>query len=54
MVEGVGEDTVSSGMMNQDEWNEGISALYRTAEEDGTFCYTFFRATGVKLYSGTS
>ena len=48
MVEGVGEDTASSGMMKQEEWNEGILALYRTAEEDGTFCYTFFRATGIK------
>ncbi|WP_048149737.1 methyltransferase domain-containing protein [Methanolacinia paynteri] len=48
MVEGVGEDAVSSGMMTKEEWDEGISALYRTAEEDGTFCYTFFKATGTR------
>jgi len=26
----------------------GIRDLYRTAEADGTFCYTFFKAIGVK------
>ncbi|WP_421909562.1 class I SAM-dependent methyltransferase [Methanolacinia petrolearia] len=48
VIEGVGEDAVSSGMMTKEEWDEGISALYRTAEEDGTFCYTFFKATGTR------
>lgn len=45
MVEGVEEDAVSSGMISQHDWDEGIKALYRTSEEDGTFCYTFFKAT---------
>jgi len=27
---------------------EGISDLYRTAEDDGVFCYTFFKAVAVK------
>jgi SAM-dependent methyltransferase len=31
MIEGVERDVVSSGMMNKEEWDEGISALYRTA-----------------------
>ncbi|MBN1431214.1 MAG: SAM-dependent methyltransferase, partial [Methanomicrobiaceae archaeon] len=48
MVEGVGEDVISSGMMDRGEWDKGIRALYRTAEDDGTFCYTFFRATGAR------
>ena len=46
MVEGAGEDAVSSGMIGQEAWDAGIRALYRTAEDDGTFCYTFFKATG--------
>jgi len=48
MVEGAGEEAVSSGMIEQDAWDAGIRGLYRTAEDDGTFCYTFFKATGKK------
>ena len=29
-------------------WRKGIRDLYRTAEADGTFCYTFFKAIGAK------
>lgn len=49
MVEGVGFDVISSGIMTEKEWENGIRALYRTCEEDGTFCYTFFKATGKKI-----
>jgi len=49
MVEGVGEDAVSSGMISADEWEEGIRDLYRTAGDDGSLCYTFFKASGTKL-----
>ena len=45
MVEGVGDEAVGKGMMSRAEWEEGIRDLYRTCEPDGTFCYTFFRAT---------
>ncbi len=27
----------------------GIRGLYRTAEADGVFCYTFFKGVGVGL-----
>ena len=47
MVEGVGEQAIVLGMIGRDEWRKGIEALDRTAEKDGTFCYTFFKATGV-------
>jgi hypothetical protein len=30
-------------------WSAGIRDLYRTAEEDGTFCYTFFKAVGIHM-----
>jgi len=46
MVEGVGEDAVGRGMMSREDWEQGIRDLYRTAEPDGVFCYTFFKATG--------
>jgi protein-L-isoaspartate O-methyltransferase len=46
MVEGVGEQAVALGMMDEAGWAGGIRDLYRTAEPDGTFCYTFFKAVG--------
>jgi len=46
MVEGVGEQAVGQGLMDAASWAAGIRDLYRTAEDDGTFCYTFFKAVG--------
>mgnify|MGYP005857160049 CR=1 FL=1 len=47
MVEGVGAEAVGQGLMTEDEWAAGIRDLYRTAEPDGTLCYTFFKAVAV-------
>jgi SAM-dependent methyltransferase len=49
MIEGVREAAVRAGMITAARFDEGIRALYRTAEEDGVFCYTFFKALGRKL-----
>ncbi|MCX6693162.1 MAG: methyltransferase domain-containing protein [Methanomicrobiales archaeon] len=48
MVKAVGPEVVKGGLMSPDAWNRGIEALYRTAEPDGVFCYTFFKATARK------
>jgi SAM-dependent methyltransferase len=48
MVEGVGEQAIRQGLIEAESWRKGIRDLYRTAEADGTFCYTFFKAIGVK------
>ena len=48
MVEGVAEKVWELDLMDQESWQKGIRDLYRTAKSDGTFCYTFFKATGVK------
>ena len=48
MVEGVGEQAVGRGLMDAASWAAGISDLYRAAEQDGTFCYTFFKAVGLR------
>lgn len=48
MVEGVGEQAVGQGLIDQASWTAGIKDLYRAAEDDGTFCYTFFKATGLR------
>ena len=48
MVEVVGPEVGKQGLMSRDAWKRGIAALYRTAETDGVFCYTFFKATARK------
>jgi trans-aconitate methyltransferase len=48
MVEGVGEQAVGQGLMDEASWAAGIRDLYRAAEDDGTFCYTFFKAVGLR------
>ncbi len=48
MVEEVGEQAMHQGLIEAESWRKGIRDLYRTAEADGTFCYTFFKAIGVK------
>lgn len=48
MVEGVGPAVIKQGLMSSDSWDRGIAALHRTAEPDGVFCYTFFKATARK------
>jgi SAM-dependent methyltransferase len=44
MVEGAAEPALRLGLIDQAGWDEGIADLKRSAEEDGTFCYTFFKA----------
>lgn len=48
MVEGVRDQVFEEEMMDPMAWDLGIEALYRTAEPDGVFCYTFFKGVGVK------
>ena len=48
MIEGVGENAVKKGLINNKEFSRGIQDLYRTAEADGVFCYTFFKGVGTK------
>ncbi|MEW6721594.1 MAG: methyltransferase domain-containing protein [Thermodesulfobacteriota bacterium] len=48
MVEGVREQALRSGRIGAEEWDRGIRDLYRTAGEDGTFSYTFFKGTARK------
>ena len=49
MVEGVAEKVRELGLMDPGAWQRGIRDLYRTAGPGGTFCYTFFKATGVTV-----
>ncbi len=46
MVEGVREPAIAQGLVDEATFHAGVRDLYRTAEPDGTFCYTFFKAVG--------
>jgi SAM-dependent methyltransferase len=48
MVEGVGEQAVAAGLIDRQTWDRGLAELRAAAGSDGTFCYTFFKATGLK------
>lgn len=48
MVEGVAETALRSGLIDAETWDAGIRDLYRTAEPDGTFSYTFFKGVARK------
>jgi hypothetical protein len=48
MIEGVREFAIDSGLITRERFDEGIRDLYRTAEDGGTFCYTFFKGVGVR------
>lgn len=49
MVEGVEEQSLTLGLIDEKTWKKGIGDLYAIAErDDGTFCYTFFKAVGEK------
>lgn len=46
MVEGVRGQATAAGLSTPELFDDGIRALHRTAEPDGVFCYTFFKAKG--------
>jgi SAM-dependent methyltransferase len=48
MVEGVREQAIARGLVDNETWEKGIRDLHRTTEQDGMFCYTFFKAVGSK------
>jgi hypothetical protein len=48
MIEGVRESALEAGITEPEAFDTGIRDLYRTAEADGVFCYTFFKGVGKK------
>ena len=46
MVEGVREPAIAAGLTDAASFDAGVRALHRAAEEDGVFCYTFFKGVG--------
>jgi hypothetical protein len=48
MIEGVRESAIKAGIADPEVFDAGVRDLYRTAEADGVFCYTFFKGVGEK------
>jgi SAM-dependent methyltransferase len=48
MVEGVREQALELGLMDEVSWDKGIADMYEATEPGGTFCYTFFKGTALK------
>ncbi len=48
MVEGVRDQAIRSGLMEEADWDRGVRDLYGTTGEDGTFVYTFFKGKALK------
>jgi SAM-dependent methyltransferase len=44
MVEGVRGEALATGLLDERRFDAGVRALHRTAEADGVFSYTFFKA----------
>ena len=45
MVEGVKDQAISAGLVSRDLWEKGLADLYAGTGLQGSFCYTFFKAT---------
>jgi SAM-dependent methyltransferase len=48
MIEGVRDKALSENLIDARTFDKGIADLYRTADVNGVFCYTFFKAIGIK------
>jgi hypothetical protein len=48
MIEGVRTSAISAGLIKQEDFDDGIRDLHRTTQDDGVFCYTFFKGVGRK------
>lgn len=49
MIEGIRESAITANLIDENTFDQGIKDLYRTAEADGVFCYTFFKAIATKI-----
>jgi len=48
MIEGAREAAIAAKIITPDWFDAGVKELYRAAEPDGVFCYTFFKAVARK------
>ena len=46
MIEGVRVSAISAGLIKPEVFDDGVRDLHRTTQDDGVFCYTFFKGVG--------
>lgn len=49
MIEGIKEKAIKSSVLDEKSFDRGVQDLYRTAQIDGVFCYTFFKGIGYNI-----
>jgi len=54
MIEGIRQSSLDAGLMSERDFDKGVADLYRTAEVDGVFCYTFFKARAANVSPATA
>jgi hypothetical protein len=47
MIEGIRGEAIEQGVIAEEQFDRGITALNASAKPDGTFAYTFFKAVCV-------
>jgi hypothetical protein len=52
MIEGIREPALAAGLIEPERFDARVRDLHRTAEADGVFCYTFFKAVAEKQPAG--
>jgi SAM-dependent methyltransferase len=52
MIEGIRKPALEAGIISEADIDKGIADLRRTAEADGVFCYTFFKALARRPQTG--
>jgi SAM-dependent methyltransferase len=50
MIEGVRDEAIEAGLLDEQTFDQAITDLRRTKEPDGVFCYTFFKAFAQKPF----
>ena len=48
MIEGTRAAAIAADLIEPGRFDQGIAALYRTSEQDGVFCYTFFKGVATR------
>ncbi|MBD5604904.1 MAG: methyltransferase domain-containing protein [Candidatus Eremiobacteraeota bacterium] len=48
MIAGIRAPALAAEIISEADFERGIADLHRTADADGVFCYTFFKATATK------
>ncbi len=49
MVAGIKDEAIENGCISEKQWQQAMVDFDRAVGPEGTFCYTFFKAVGIKI-----